>query len=69
MAAVVYVGDRARALRRDESRACRGRGHCDRGTFTRGAEAFAEGKRIDLINGRKLETFLSYARGERQRAS
>lgn len=34
------------------------------GSFTAGAEAVAEGKGIDLVNGRKLETLLSYARGQ-----
>ena len=34
------------------------------GTFTGDAEAFARGKEIDLVDGAKLRTLLSYARGD-----
>jgi restriction system protein len=34
------------------------------GTFTLDAEEFARGKNIELLNGQRLETLLSYARGE-----
>lgn len=39
------------------------------GTFTADAEAFARGKSIELVNGAKLEQFLSYARGDTSAAA